>query len=850
MFLTHFNRKNLTALFFYCLTLLWILDVKNSFAEDLLDGVSRQVLPVADRFTELEKSVTDTIEVEKQLVENLKGRQADAVTWTKAISLDISQFNILSSSIGNRIQLPDVPVDALKKVRQTFYASLIRLEEYHKQLLQETENYSQQRLQTEAQIAFNQKQLEDMKQVEAQSGAKRASLSKIGDLILVLKGKLNLLIDIQEGYTQKAQLLTEYLDKGNALLQKIDGTIEDVRKKTLFQRKANPFKVVNSEMVLAEIKQIVTLPVVVSSRDFWASQIRQVWLTDGYLTVTYMMLLAAWIMLLIRGHKNFKSRVRALPVEENQRWQRLTSEMIGRESVFIGLAAVFFLAYQMEILKIWSDFFQFAMLILLSVLFSKWLIRYLKHLMHEGPAFPGHEVLGSLIFLIKMIRVCVIVFFTVQWILGSASVAAWFVRLLIEAAVVAWAFTYSRKIRKIDGKPVFGTFNPWWLTVFLAYFITGGGLVAELAGFGSFALYWLVSWYLTAVVLMWGKILFRAIREWGVYSIENRSMPLAEDEAQDKSVFLRWIAHRVSQLTLGIFLALLLLLVWGEKGAVTEGLFKVLTYPLTMGSLSLSLMGLIKALMVLFVTHVAATFWRHFLRERILYKNVFEPGLKDSISKINHYIIWAVGAILALHAFGLNTATLAVAFGALGVGLGFGLQNIFNNFISGVILLFERPIQVGDAVEIGGIWGTVQKINFRSTVVQTFDNASMIIPNSEFVSSKVVNWTFKDRRLRRKLSFGVAYGSDVELVRKTLLEIAAKTKNILKYPAPDVVFYEHGESTLNFWLRYWTHVEDYYQTETDVRFDVERLFKERNISIAFPQRDVHVYVKKNNVSLL
>ena len=139
-----------------------------------------------------------------------------------------------------------------------------------------------------------------------------------------------------------------------------------------------------------------------------------------------------------------------------------------------------------------------------------------------------------------------------------------------------------------------------------------------------------------------------------------------------------------------------------------------------------------------------------------------------------------------------------MVLGALGIGIGFGLQNIFNNFLSGIILLFERPIQVGDEIELNGVWATVKKINVRSTIVQTYDNASVIIPNSDLISTQVTNWSFKDRRLRRNIDVGVAYGSDVELVRKTLLEVAEKTNRVLKIPKPDVIFKDFGDSALIF----------------------------------------------------
>jgi len=226
--------------------------------------------------------------------------------------------------------------------------------------------------------------------------------------------------------------------------------------------------------------------------------------------------------------------------------------------------------------------------------------------------------------------------------------------------------------------------------------------------------------------------------------------------------------------------------------------------------------------------------------EKIFVERDMEPGLQHSITTISIYLLWGLGIVMALSVLGVSSTSLAVIFGALSIGIGFGLQNIFNNFISGIILLLERPIQVGDAIEIGGVWAEVKKINIRATIVQTFDNASLIIPNSEFISNQVTNWSFKEPSLRRKVTVGVAYGSDVELVRETLLEIADRAPYILKKPKPDVLFDDHGDSALIFILRYWTTIKYYYTTSTSIRFAIDRLFKERNIEIAFPQRDIHI----------
>jgi small-conductance mechanosensitive channel len=181
-----------------------------------------------------------------------------------------------------------------------------------------------------------------------------------------------------------------------------------------------------------------------------------------------------------------------------------------------------------------------------------------------------------------------------------------------------------------------------------------------------------------------------------------------------------------------------------------------------------------------------------------------------------------------------------VVFGGLSIGIGFGMQTIFNNFFSGLILLFERPIQVGDILEVNGLRAKVKKINVRATVVQTFDNASVIIPNSVLVSEQVTNWSLKDKRIRRRIQVGVAYGSNIDLVQNTLLEIARERSDVLKYPRPQVIFLDHAASALIFELRVWVGVDDYWMVPSQIRNEIDRRFGELGIEIAFPQMDVHI----------
>jgi potassium efflux system protein len=315
---------------------------------------------------------------------------------------------------------------------------------------------------------------------------------------------------------------------------------------------------------------------------------------------------------------------------------------------------------------------------------------------------------------------------------------------------------------------------------------------------------------------------------------------------------IKWLLIRLAWVAwVGAFV-MCLLLAWGAKQTVLLGCIGILSHPIKVGSIRFNLVGFVYAFLLLLFTQTAARVWRQILEKRILVDSGLEAGVQHSITTIMVYFLWALGILLALTVMGFSSTSLTVGLGALGVGLGFGLQNIFHNFVSGLILLFERPVQAGDVVQVNDIWGTVAKINVRSTVVQTFDNASLIIPNADMISNQVTNWSFKDPRVRRIITVGVAYGSATELVRETLLEIAHSHPKILKRPKPDVLFDDFGDSALIFKLRLWTTIQDFIAVETDVRFAIDRLFRERNIEIAFPQRDIHVrsVVEGSNPSAL
>ena len=269
---------------------------------------------------------------------------------------------------------------------------------------------------------------------------------------------------------------------------------------------------------------------------------------------------------------------------------------------------------------------------------------------------------------------------------------------------------------------------------------------------------------------------------------------------------------------------------------------EVLEYSLTLGGTKITLLGLIEIVLVIIASLIVSRVLRRILKRRILPRFKLAEGAQFVILRLIHYVLVVIGLFLAINLVGIQMTSLAVIFGLLGVGIAFGLQNITSNFVSGLILLFERPVSVGDYIEVGGAMGKVQSINMRSTTVITRDNITLIVPNSSFISDTVTNWSVGDPKIRINVPVGVAYGSDTELVKRLLLEVAEKHPDVLKDPKPDVLFREFADSSLNFDLRIWIlNPMGRFKTISDINYAVDAAFREHNITIPFPQRDVHFY---------
>jgi small-conductance mechanosensitive channel len=261
-----------------------------------------------------------------------------------------------------------------------------------------------------------------------------------------------------------------------------------------------------------------------------------------------------------------------------------------------------------------------------------------------------------------------------------------------------------------------------------------------------------------------------------------------------------------------------------------------------LGETHVTLWAILYLLILLVLLFYLTAKLKYFIVARLLAKSSIEIGVRQAVGSIIRYGVVAVGFVIIFETVGIDLSALTILAGALGIGVGFGLQNITNNLVSGLIILFERPIKVGDRIEVGTVVGDVMKISLRATTVRTNDNIAIIIPNSDFVSSKVTNWSYTDRDVRFNIPVGVSYSSDPEAVKRILLEVADEHSGVLKAPEPDVIFEEFGESSLNFLLRVWTreYITRPYILRSELNFAIKKKFKEHGIEIPFPQRDLHI----------
>ena len=310
---------------------------------------------------------------------------------------------------------------------------------------------------------------------------------------------------------------------------------------------------------------------------------------------------------------------------------------------------------------------------------------------------------------------------------------------------------------------------------------------------------------------------------------------------RDTNTSIRRAEVFIDLLLWGLVFLPAVLFIWKVYDNLGEAIRGLLAFGFKLGSERISVGLVITSVGVLYAAFLVSWILQKLLMDQVLARRKVELGVRHAIVKLVHYVIVFVGFLLALSVLGLDFTKLTIMLSALGVGIGFGLQGVVNNLVSGIILLFERPVRVGDLVETGGRWAIIKRIGLRSTTVTTFDEADLIIPNANLINNEVTNWTLSNRRARIIIPVGVAYGSDVPLVIETLMACGKENSWVSETPEPQVLFLRFGESSLEFELRVWVFDIDHrLKAKSEIHQEIDRRFREAKIEIAFPQQDLHL----------
>jgi potassium-dependent mechanosensitive channel len=369
-------------------------------------------------------------------------------------------------------------------------------------------------------------------------------------------------------------------------------------------------------------------------------------------------------------------------------------------------------------------------------------------------------------------------------------------------------------------------------------------ILADLLGFENLSFY--VSQAAAGSVLAAAVLWFLwLIGETIIRHLLHPEAGRALNRYPDRAELIQRIYHLsrwVLSVVLGVIVVVVSLQFWGIAPQQVAWAFQWVTWGPTLGSVKLTTLSILGVCLAIYLGFFFSRVIRGLMLIHIFPRTALDTGVRYTISTTLHYVILILAGMIALNVLGFPLTNLALVAGALGVGIGFGLQNIVNNFISGLILLFERPIKVGDTLVIDGQWGTVKEIRVRSTIFETSDRYILIIPNSELVSNKVLNWTHYGAGINRlTLQVGVSYGSDVRQVTELLTQICRANPRVVAAPPPQIYFAVYGDSSLDFTI--WVFVrtpDDRIPATHELNSAIFEAFREHGIEIPFPQRDLHI----------
>jgi len=383
-------------------------------------------------------------------------------------------------------------------------------------------------------------------------------------------------------------------------------------------------------------------------------------------------------------------------------------------------------------------------------------------------------------------------------------------------------------------------FGPYLASLYLISLVALVGLLTALLGFATLSIH-LIEAVLGTIIIIFMVRMTIHLADGGITEFLRlnwvRDRQLVMKLGISTGERLKTLARIFILINAGLYL----LVAWGVYNDIDETLTTLLSYEYTIGGFNISVYMVAMVTLVLYLTNLVSWLLQALVDAHYMTPRRIDYGVKAALKRLLHYTLFTIGFFVAISMAGLDLQKFTIIAGALSVGIGFGLQNIVNNFVSGLILLFERPVKVGDTINIDEQWGTITRIGMRSTVFETLDRSEVIVPNSDLISQKVTNWTFTTNVSRIVLTVGVAYGSPLDKVLDILIRVAKEHPDILKDPESSAIFTGFGESSIDFELRVWvSDISKRLKIKSDMGQAVDRYFREEGITIPFPQRDLHL----------
>jgi small-conductance mechanosensitive channel len=403
-------------------------------------------------------------------------------------------------------------------------------------------------------------------------------------------------------------------------------------------------------------------------------------------------------------------------------------------------------------------------------------------------------------------------------------------------ALFLWLYLKRPLMNEVSRNWIYRILRVMLLTFMVLLLIA---VFANLAGAFSLAEFFTII-PIQIVLLAFGVVVAINIADTLIYLALGSNLIQKVNIVRDDFNYIYKKAGTLANLLLWGLFFVISLNIFRIKDAVFQWINGLFTNGIKVGDAEITLGSILIFIFVIWISIVVSRIIRHVLEKDVFPRVETAKGVPSTVTLFLRIILISSGFFLAAAAAGIKLSNLSIVLGAFSVGIGFGLQNIFNNMVSGLILALERPIKVGDVVQVGELIGSVRSIGLRSSNVKSFDGAEVIVPNGNLISTEMINWTLSDSNRRMDIRIGVAYGSDTDAVIKLLQEIALDHPEVYKIPPPTAYFTGFGDSALDFRLLAWTNIDKRLAVESDLNGAINKALKKARIEIPFPQRDLHI----------